>query len=252
MSQKLGFIQPLSELVLTSETTAEVSTDSPDMFKISFQLSRITKTKSPNQKIYFSTLKQTAESGINYYYLIGIDENGFISLKKIFFDGSRRTTQWTLSNNHVSINYLPAVKISFKLSDTLIEININDEYMSRYEIIDNQANMLRSGMPQQRPKGFHINEIKFANTFLNNSELFMLYDLEIMDRGYEFINENGAGVTVNLLQDNRHTEEQVLSATRFKLERAANIMLFNTTAENLEIVSFLNKHYCPHAQSAKK
>ena len=171
------------------------------MFKISFQLSRITKTKSPNQKIYFSTLKQADEPGINYYYLIGIDENGFISLKKIFFDGSQRTTQWTLSNKYISINFLPAAKISFRLSHTLIEININDEFMSRYEIIDNQANMLRSGLKAPGPKGFHINEIKFANTFLNNSELFLLYDLEIMDRKYEFINEHGTGMSVNLLAD---------------------------------------------------
>jgi hypothetical protein len=29
-----------------------------------------------------------------------------------------------------------------------------------------------------------------------------------------------------------------------------NTLLFNTTTENLEIVSFLNQHYCPHAQAA--
>lgn len=232
VTKKLGFIQPQSELILINTDDDKRDENTLSMFQISFQLSRISRSQNSNQKIYFSTLKQSDEPGINYYYLIGINENGFINLKKIFFDGSRRTTQWSLSNQHLSINFLPSVKISLKLSRKFIEINLNDEYMSRYEIVDSESELSY--------KSFRIDEIKFANTFLNNSELFLLYDLKILNQHYELIDKKGdPNLKVKILNENQDSLPK-----RFTTKKSLNIVLFNSTLENKQIVAHLNEHFC--------
>ncbi len=74
----LGFIQPLTELVLVANNYNNEPQASTSMFKVRFQLTRISKVTSQKNGgnvdvVYFSSLKQiTSELNIANYYLIGV------------------------------------------------------------------------------------------------------------------------------------------------------------------------------------
>lgn len=224
-AKKLAFIQPRSELLLqrTNEAT--------NTFQISFQLTRISQPTNTYGKFFFSTLKQSDEnSETSYYYLLGINENGFINLKKILFDGAQRLTQWSLTNKRINVNQLESIRISLKLSVQFIEISLNNEFMSRYEIVSKE--------PTQNSL-FRIDEIKFANTFLNKPELFILQELYIMNARYEFNNNNKDHLmTVQPLQTN------TAITTAYSVNQSTNLNMFDLTLQNERVVEYLNENFC--------
>jgi len=230
--QKLGFIQPLAELVLVPTTTTTTTSyhsnkQASNMFKISFELTRISKlTSSGNGRrpVYFASLKQA-----DYYYMIGVDKSGFVNLKRVFQRGNK--IQWSLSNENFNLNMVSSVRVSLKLSEQFIEINLNDEFMSRFEIVDNKPRNMVGGSVVEP---FRIDEIKFSNTLMNSSELFLVNDLRVMDRRYEFRNEQ------------RQFKVSVIGngGEVFKVRRSSNIILFESNIENRKIVEFLNEDFC--------
>jgi len=82
------------------------------MFRVRFQLTRISKlTIQKNggdvDVVYFSSIKQaTSEPSMANYYLIGVTQSG------------------------------TSLRVSLKLGEHFIEINLNDDFMYRFEIPD--------------------------------------------------------------------------------------------------------------------
>jgi len=230
-AHKLGFIQPQAELVLVSADDGDEPAS--NMFKISFGLSRISKLasgQSANKLVNLATLRQASnDPATTYYYMIGVEPTGFINLKRVLHEGTRRSTQWSLSNEHFNLNAASAVRVSLKLSEHFIEISLNEEFMSRFEIVDNKPRRVEAG-----ERMFRIEEVKFSNSLGNGSELFLVYGLRIMERLYEFRNEQRQ-FRVSVLGEGGEV---------FKVRRSSNIVLFEAGVADGEIVRSLNENFC--------
>ena len=242
---KIGFFYSDSQLVLLNDSPAPTGSNGDlEMFKISFYLSRISSRTRSQDAIYFLKLKQStgrSTKSNHFYYLLGINEYGYLSLLKIFVNSTVKVKQWSLTNEHVNLNLLTAVKISLKLSNKFIEINLNDKHMSRYELV--------SGSSSDETTGFRVDEINFANT-INNSDLFLLSSLKLMDLSYEFqeTNSDKQSVMLNIL-DNLLMDFKMSAGSAglntFKLFKQSKLKLYKMSVANTQIVDDLNTRMCP-------
>ena len=237
---KIGFFYSDSQLVLLNDSPASTDSSSHlEMFKISFYLSRINSRARSQDAIYFLKLKQSTGQSTksnHFYYLLGINEYGYLSLLKIFVNSTAKVKQWSLTNEHVNLNMLTAVKISLKLSNKFIEINLNDKHMSRYELVSSS----------DQTKGFRVEEINFANT-INNSDLFLLSNLKLMDLSYEFeaTNSDKQSVKLNILNNVPIDIKMSAGLNTFKLFKQSKLKFYKVSTANGQIVDDLNARMCP-------
>ena len=113
--------------------------------------------------------------------------------------------------------------------------------MSRYEIVSDQS--IKRSSESSHSQFFKIDEIKFANTFLNNSELFLLHNLKIMGIHYEFNNIKNNVISVTALPSNDISLAEQ-TGTIYKVKQNSNLNLFESTLSDTKVVDYLNKNFC--------
>jgi hypothetical protein len=207
---------------------------------MSFQITHINNldVDEPEQFL-FLTLKQSNQNKkMEYYYILSIDENGYLNMKKIQFNlvDSSKTLKWSLSNDKFNLSYVNTFKLNVRMSQLYIELNVNNKYVSRFELIEDDLTNV-----------FQIEQIKFSNNFiLNNSVSFMISDLRVNDVFHEFSynttnnNEQNSRLQINTLNG--------LDEIKLEILESLNANLFNSTQNNNDIISYLNEneHSCPN------
>ena len=239
--KRYGFIKRMDSngtLVHSTLSLFKADTESEEFFRISFNLTRIVpETKHLMEKFTFLTLKQissneTEKRPMVHYYLLSLDEEGHLTLRKIEFDPISKTqsTRWSLVNNEAHLNAFNSSSlfhVSLKMSRNFIELSVNRSLAARFELIDET---LRSAQ---------FDEMKFSSNFLNNNVSFMISDLQINGFNYEF--ENGEMLSI----DTSNSAEP----SRFRTNVFKNVLTFAGDQDQELIVENLNTKFCSFHQS---
>jgi hypothetical protein len=232
---KLGLLNkspasPLSAYV----TLGLIRSSRSDTFKMSFQITHINNNDSDEpEQFLFLTLKQLDQNEkMEYFYILSIDENGYLNMKKIQFNlvDLSKTLKWSLSNDKFNLSDVNTFKLNVKMSEFFIELTV-DKYISRFELIEEEKS---SSL-------FQIEQIKFSNNFiLNNSVSFMITDLRVNDVNYEFSMNNETKLQINTLNS--------LDDVSLEIIESLNANLFNSSQNNNDIIFYLNEneHSCPN------
>ena len=182
---------------------------------------------------------------------------GYLNLKKIQFNlaDSTKLLKWWLSNEKVNLTYVHTFKLSLKLSQSFVELNVNDKHVTRFELVDDQhfkeqlnANAPTTTNTSVAEPPFQIEQIKFSNNFiLSNSVSFIVGELSVNDLRYEVTATNGSAdkLTLNTLEENSSSSD---FKSKLIITESLNINFFNSSEFNLDaIVTRLNdnEQYCP-------
>lgn len=195
-------------------------------FKIEFKIHRFVYdqfSESDSSNFDFLILNQS-----NTSFVVSVNRDGFLTLKK--FDFSEPTKgSWSLNNDKINLNQFCSSyssKISIKLSNNLVELNVNNTYVNRFEFVNLQ---------EQADRFNPIEQIQFSN-FSTSNILYLLYDLQINDNTYQFRkvnNEKNLKFVVLDRKLNYLYEESVQNQ---------NLILYNATQlDDFSIVESLNK-----------
>jgi hypothetical protein len=123
---KLGLLNkspasPLSAYV----TLGLIRSSRSDTFKMSFQITHINNNDSDEpEQFLFLTLKQLDQNEkMEYFYILSIDENGYLNMKKIQFNlvDLSKTLKWSLSNDKFNLSDVNTFKLNVKMSEFFIE-----------------------------------------------------------------------------------------------------------------------------------
>lgn len=158
-------------------------------FQIEFNLHRFTRR---NQKLdsfnSFLTLEQKIKNPlIKNFYQIGIDQEGYLTLKKIQINNEKSPNEsfrlvWSLRNEKISLNQFNTSYtslVSLKLDDQLVQLNVNQSYPVRFKLTPN----LR--MYSEKIEKFQISSIVFQSNF-SSGHNFLIQDLVINQISYHF------------------------------------------------------------------
>lgn len=257
-------------------------------FRLTFTLHRISTPETyPNTNNFkqptgtnlaFLLLKQTPKNPqFNYQYLVSIENDGYLTLKKLQFIEPPPSSQvdfvgrplapisssnaanfkpiWTLKNERINLNDANssyAADISIKLAEpNLVELSINRTYTVRFEVINEFMGA----------QIWSIDSVKFRNfnQFLyptmnnggaygaysynalpnTNTNGFIVYDLQI--NGVHYILRPKAGMQMELVL----LDEKLNFMESF--ESSVNSLgLFNRTIDDFELINGLNQNelYC--------
>lgn len=205
-------------------------------FKIEFKLHRLVSKSDTeidvDQLFTFLMLKQA--NFRNIYYLLGINTDGYLSLKKIELNQNldRKSkysdlnlkTIWTLNNEKINLNSFSTSgtsSIGLRLNENLVELSINETFVSRYEVVSNQRNN-RTIINFE----FEIESLNFL--FLNNlngtrgNYHYLIYDLKINENVYLFKRDSNQ---INLVI----LDEKLNYLTNLSNINSNNLILFNKT-----------------------
>lgn len=258
-------------------------------FRISFFLHRIStpETQHANSQIKPSlaflllkpTIKKPATQPFTFQYIVSIESDGLLTLKKIQTVDSSSLDQpsvlspvrpglnykliWTLKNERVNLNEFNAsyaTEISIKLAEpNLVEMAVNRTHVARFELVNEFVN--NNDM-------WDIDSVKFRNfnqfvyppattTSLNQGFFFnlppvpayyqngfLLYDLQINGVYYVLRSKQLAptppGLVELVLLDERLDFMEAFEST------LNSLTLFNRTLDDFDVIEALNQNenYC--------
>lgn len=267
----------------------------PKWFQMSFMLHRVAyqairESNAARQPLTFLLLKQQTLNRLDktkLYYLLGISTQGYLTLRKIQteYDLSQFSFNlpfkvlWSLQNDKISLNQFRTsytTKIGLKLNENLVEISINESYVSRYELALN-ANPGIVGMFGKNVNGksssgssaadkFQIEAVKFQNfdsiIYLNdtlslfkaqslyfNSLNFLVYDLSINENLYVFSpvsSTNTSDLKLTIMDDERN----FLLETKDYFS-ASNLITLNASIDDFKQIEYLNENYYDYCSSSR-
>ena len=199
---------------------------------------------------------------LHYYYLVSINQEGYLELKKIQseydlndFDynmSNKYKTLWTLKNDKINLNQLSSsfgFKTSIKLNNNFLELSINGTHLSRFELINKKFNT------ESQPK-FEIETVIFScfdSTFYSsrNDMTFMIQDLTINNNYFEFDRSdlNSSSIKLVLLDSQRNfilQEDSGSSVAKQYLLDHSYLDLFGYNLDENELINQLNSNpdYC--------
>jgi hypothetical protein len=261
----------------------------PKWFKISFDFHRIAYTSNKDsytsQPLTFLLLKQSTSTRMDktkLFYLLGVNTNGYLSLKKISTDYDINQFSfnlpfkvlWSVQNDKINLNQFHTsytAKIGLKLNENLVEMSINDSFVSRFELSTNEFGS-KHGLNVNKQAAsfggekFQIDGLKFQNfdsiMYLNdtfnafkstqsyyfNSLSFLVYDLNINDNFYVFSNGTaGNALKLTILDESFN----YLLDTRDFIG-TSNLILLNASLDDFDVISYMNRNFYGYCSSSSQ
>ena len=172
-----------------------------------------------------------------------------MNLKKIQFNlqDSTKSLKWWLANDRINLTYVHTFELSLKLSQSFVELNVNNKHVSRFELINDFNKLKQQAANTTLEPPFQIEQIKFSNNFiLSNTVSFIISDLKVNDLRYEVVNAHGSAdkLILNTLYDSSASHNKI----KLEITENLNIDFYNSTQFKLEeIISHLNENEqsCP-------
>ena len=189
------------------------------------------------------------------YYVLSVDASGHLTLDKIrhLLDVSlvqRDILDWSLRHAQFSLNEEPerATKVCIKLSARLVELSVNEAFVSRFELVGPRDDD-RGDDDLVEPPAFAVERIEFIN---QGEVSFAVRELTINELLYNFVPASANAIRPLALHvlNERHI---VLDKRQFEIEHQANAYAFAASLGDEQLVDSLNgdERFCESPQRKK-
>lgn len=280
---------PMPFVTLRRDSRRKGLVNQPQQFYMSFMLKRLLVTSASNESpqwdevetgeysfVRLNEQKSTgqsfqSESGASltstyyHYYLMGINDKGYLTLKRIrrelvnkepkhgdLFSGlnnpasshprSTESILWSLVDDKVNLNNLTTetaaddssyIKISLKISDPFVQLSVNDTFTASYELVtsNSSSSALAAAVGE-------IGELRFGyNSFAPSSsakptrhrpQSFIISDLSIDGFNYD-------------LATATNTDQPQLQQLQQQLQSPLDYMSLPTSSDDYFALNVLNK-----------